>query len=114
DDPDIRDALTVTLRYEGYEVEGVGNGEEAMRQMRGGSLPDLILLDLMMPVMDGWQFRREQQRDPLLADIPVVVVTADGNAQPRAAAAGIHDYLRKPIDLEELLQIIKRHGLRSA
>jgi len=73
DTADTREALVMLLRGEGFEADGVENGLEALRQLRAGYDACLILLDLWMPVMDGWQFRFEQRRDPTLADIPVVV-----------------------------------------
>jgi CheY-like chemotaxis protein len=101
DEPDVRDGLAEALRSEGYAVRTAGNGEEALRELRGG-LVGLILLDLMMPVMDGWQFRQAQKRDPRLASIPVVVVTASG-ADFRDADA----VLRKPFDLADLVRVVR-------
>src|SRR5262245_11415139 len=92
DDNDIRDALTLILRDQGYQVDSASNGQEALDQLRRGSPANLIVLDLMMPVMDGWQFRHEQQRDPTLAGIPVVIVSADGSVQHKAASIGAIDY----------------------
>ena len=81
DDPDIRDSLREVLEDEGYEVACVGNGREALDHLKTASpRPCVILLDLMMPVMDGWQFRREQKQDADIADIPLVVITATGQA----------------------------------
>src|SRR5205814_8831977 len=78
DDPDIRDSLREVLEDEGYDVSCVGNGREALDHLKAASpRPCVILLDLMMPVMDGWQFRREQKKlEPELANIPLVVITA--------------------------------------
>src|SRR5262249_26330672 len=85
DDGDTRDGITPVLEGVGYKVESVTNGQEALDQLRTSTAPPcLILLDLMMPVMDGWQFRDEQQRDPFLSSIPVVVVSADGNVDQKA------------------------------
>src|SRR3982074_3818832 len=84
DDPDIRAALTQILSDDGYAVATAANGQEAIDHLRRTSPPALILLDLMMPVMDGWQFRSHQKQDPALKSIPVVIVTADGSAQNKA------------------------------
>src|SRR4051794_19279392 len=94
DDGDTRDAMTLVLEGVGYKVESVTNGQEALDQLRAAAPPPcLILLDLMMPVMDGWQFRDEQQRDNSLSTIPVIVVSADGNVDRKAAALGAAGYL---------------------
>ena len=106
DDQDIREALDGLLRMEGYDVVGCSNGLEALQQLRRGPQPDVILLDLMMPVMDGWQFRIEQKRDPSLAAIPVVALSAD--ATPKAAAIDAEAYLKKPVDYETLVETIER------
>jgi CheY-like chemotaxis protein len=108
DDGDIRDALTFILRDQGYQVDSASNGREALDHLRQGSRANLIVLDLMMPVMDGWQFRHEQQRDPALAGIPVVIVSADGSVQHKAASIGAIDYVRKPIDLDAFVGLVGR------
>src|SRR5262245_59582395 len=73
DDPDIREALAEILEDEGYATVLAGNGREALDHLAKSEMPALILLDLMMPIMDGWQFRDEQRRSPSYAAIPVVV-----------------------------------------
>jgi CheY-like chemotaxis protein len=72
-------------------------------------LPSVILLDLMMPVMDGWQFRTEQLRDPALAAIPVILISADGTVREKAAALSAAAFLRKPIDVEQLLALVRQY-----
>jgi len=101
DDPDIRDSLKEVLEDEGYTVNSVANGREALDYLRRSPRPCVILLDLMMPVMDGWQFRQEQIRDATLADIPVIVVSAAGRERLEKIHADA--YLSKPVDLDELL-----------
>ena len=108
DDGDIRDSLTQILREEGYAVTGVANGQEALDHLHRAGPSDLILLDLMMPVMDGWQFRIRQQEDPDLAAIPVVVLSADGNVRRKAEALGAQGALAKPFDLDSLLDAVTR------
>jgi CheY-like chemotaxis protein len=108
DDTATRDALTLILSAEGFAVVGAANGEEALGVLRSESPPDLILLDLMMPIMDGWQFRREQSVDPRLSAIPVVVLSADGNVQQKAASLRVAAYLQKPVDVDNLLEVIHR------
>jgi CheY-like chemotaxis protein len=109
DDADVREMLSQFFSIEGYEVATARNGQEALEQLRQGQLADLILLDLMMPVMDGWQFRMEQQRDPHLAPIPVVVLSAVYNARERAALLGAVDYMQKPVEFDKLIETAERH-----
>jgi CheY-like chemotaxis protein len=114
DDADIREALAVTLESCGYQVGTACHGREALDQLRHGWRADLIVLDLMMPVMDGWQFRREQQRDPRLAVIPVVIVSADGSVQQKATAIGAEGYIKKPVDPMTLLKTVEGQLLPAA
>lgn len=108
DDPDIRDSLREVLEDEGYDVATVGNGREALDYLKQASpRPCVILLDLMMPVMDGWQFRRQQVLDAQLADIPVIVVSAAG--KERMAGIDADGYLSKPVDLEQLLAQVNQY-----
>ncbi len=110
DDADVREMLGQFFAIEGYAVATAGNGREALEQLRRAEhLADLILLDLMMPVMDGWQFRLEQQRDPRLASIPVVVLSAVYNARERAALLGAVDYMQKPVEFDKLIETAERH-----
>jgi CheY-like chemotaxis protein len=109
DDFDIREALTQILEEEGYAVRGAANGREALDVASDGAIPKLILLDLMMPVMNGWQFRAEQLKDPRLASVPVLVISADPHVQPKAASLGVAGLLKKPISLDDLLQAVKTH-----
>ena len=109
DDSDIRESLVWLLEAEGYDVVGAANGLEAMERLRSAAAPPgVILLDLMMPVMNGWQFRSEQLRDPHFASIPVVVISADGSIQRKASAIDAVGYLRKPIEIDELLGYVDR------
>ena len=107
DDNDIREALVEILRAEGYRVCGAADGREGLERLRS-ERPMLVLLDLMMPVMNGWQFRREQQLDPDVADIPVVVISADVAAPLEGMRLGARAVMQKPIELRELLFIISR------
>jgi CheY-like chemotaxis protein len=109
DDVDVREMLSQFFSIEGYEVATARNGQDALEQLRKGQQADLILLDLMMPVMDGWQFRLEQQRDPKLASIPVVVLSAVYNARERAALLGAVDYMQKPVEFDKLIETAERY-----
>ncbi len=104
DDRAIREPLSVLLRGEGYRVSLAENGHEALRKLRTEPSPDIIVLDLRMPVMDGWEFRAIQQQDPVLGSIPVIAISADGSAQ--AVTMSADAYLRKPLDPSDLLQTI--------
>jgi signal transduction histidine kinase len=106
DDADIRDALDGLLSMEGFRVAGCSNGHEALEWLRTSPKPDLILLDLMMPVMDGWQFRVAQKDDPQFASIPVLALSADSTA--KAAAIDAEAYLKKPVDYDTLIETIDR------
>jgi CheY-like chemotaxis protein len=106
DDEDIRESIADALRECGYEVAVAINGRDALMKLRDGVRPSIILLDLMMPVMDGWQFRAQQTEDPGLADIPVIIISAAG-ANP-GVPEGTCAYLRKPFNLRDLLREIER------
>lgn len=106
DDKGIRDSIEELLQMEDYQVVTAGNGKEALDILNGGLRPGLILLDLMMPVMDGFAFRQAQRAIPELADIPIVVMSADGNVLSKKTAIGARDYIKKPLDIEDLLQRI--------
>lgn len=93
---------------EGYRVQMAANGVEALKVLESSDKPNLILLDLMMPVMDGFQFRERMNSNPDLANIPVIVMSADGNVTVKKARIGASDYLRKPIDIDVLLERIER------
>ncbi|HEY6879686.1 MAG TPA: response regulator [Polyangiales bacterium] len=111
DDDDIREALESLLSHAGYRVLPYGSAEVALRDMDGGRHPDLILLDLMMPGMNGWQFRVEQRKRPALSDIPVIALSAD--VSPYAAAIDADAYLKKPIDFDRLCVVIEQVILSS-
>ena len=101
DDADTREMLGKFLELEGYHVEVAINGRQALERLTEGLEASVIVLDLMMPVMDGWQFRREQARDASLASIPVIAMSASG--RERLERFDAQCYMTKPLDLEELL-----------
>jgi CheY-like chemotaxis protein len=105
DDAELRGAVAEALEQCGFRVATAGNGREGLDLLRQGKVPRLILLDLMMPVMNGWQFRRAQAQDPRLADIPVIVVTAAG-AREDIPAIDATAWLSKPVDFDRLLATI--------
>jgi CheY-like chemotaxis protein len=106
DDVDIRDTLADFLEDEGYTVGAAANGREALAYLREHLSTSVVLLDLMMPVMDGFKFRTEQKNDPELAVIPVVVMTARGPMEP--GAIDVQDIVPKPMKLATLLEAIRR------
>lgn len=108
DDLATREVLSMLLDAEGYTVQTATDGAAALQHLRQGEHPALILLDLMMPIMDGWQFRREQLRDPRLADIPVIVCSASARACPHLAELHALACLHKPIDPTELAGVVQR------
>jgi CheY-like chemotaxis protein len=105
DDHDTREMLGHFLELEGYEVEKAANGREALDALRAADDASVILLDLVMPVMDGWQFRAGQRQDESLARIPVVVLTAAG-ARDRMPPIDADAWLAKPVDLDVLLDTL--------
>ncbi|MEY4509519.1 MAG: hypothetical protein RLZZ450_1641 [Pseudomonadota bacterium] len=111
DDDDIREALESLLSHAGYRVLPYASAETALRDMESGRHPDLILLDLMMPGMNGWQFRVEQRKRPALTDIPVIALSAD--VSPYAAAIDANAYLKKPVDFDRLCTVIEQIILAS-
>jgi CheY-like chemotaxis protein len=106
DDVDIRESLVELLQAEGYVAVGAANGQEALGLLRSRRA-SVILLDLMMPVMDGFQFRREQLDDPALSQIPVVVVSAGGGCEQAALDMGVLGCVKKPLDVPRLLRMIR-------
>ena len=109
DDPDVRDAVADVLADEGYGVTGVGSGREALQHLQQHMRPSLILLDMMMPEMDGWLLRQELKKSPDLASIPIVILSAHGDVRDAALALGAVDYLRKPLSVDSLLEIAERY-----
>lgn len=108
DDVFIRNNLIEILQEEGYRAVGVENGQEALNYLRKiSALPALILLDLMMPVMNGPQFRAEQEKDSRIQKIPVVVVTAGGDAPQKAKQLKVQGWVKKPIEIEDLLKVVQ-------
>lgn len=111
DDRDIRAALGEVLEMEGFTVGEAGNGREALAYL-GRKIPNAILLDVMMPVMNGFEFREAQMSSPELASIPVIVMSADGKNQERHDLLRGASFVKKPPDLIELLRSV--HAITSA
>lgn len=109
DDPLICKTFMDLMQEEGYQVRTAANGAEALGLLRAGLRPSLIFLDLMMPVMDGVTFRAEQRKDPELASIPVVVVSAVGDIARQVEGMEVAAYLHKPVNLDSLFQLAERY-----
>jgi CheY-like chemotaxis protein len=110
DDRDIRESMIEFLESEGYQVGGASNGQEALDYLRKTSdLPNLILLDLMMPIKDGIAFRDEQRDDAVLGKVPVVIMSADAHLQDKKVRAGVNEFLKKPVDLDDLLKVVDQY-----
>ncbi|MBS1959850.1 MAG: response regulator [Bdellovibrionales bacterium] len=109
DDASIRDVMEEVLLSEGFDVDVAENGQDAIdRLQKALNLPDLILVDLMMPVKDGVGFLKDQQNIPRLKTIPSVIMTADGQIESKIRELGIKDFLKKPIDLDHFTNAVKR------
>ena len=109
DDEDAREAMVALLQMKGYRAVSAGNGREALDYLEEAPAPDLIILDLWMPVMDGWQFRSEQIKNPRLAHIPVIVVTALSDR----ADVDANEVIIKPVDVDRLLSTVDHYCRRG-
>jgi CheY-like chemotaxis protein len=109
DDPAARETLGMILEGEGYSTAGAANGVAALDYLQRSRLPCLILLDLVMPVMNGWKFREAQRYDPFLEFIPVVLLSGDAKALEHAESMRVAGCVTKPVDPQTLLEIVRSH-----
>jgi len=109
DDFATREMLSLVLAGDGYRVAMASHGIDALERLRGFEAPDLIILDLKMPKMDGCAFCEERHKSPRWATIPTIVVSGVSDAEEQAAALGALAYLQKPIDTVRLLELLHRH-----
>lgn len=109
DDREVRDMLRLALEQVGYLVEDAGDGAEALERLQEGLRPSLILLDLMMPIMTGWELWEAMNRDPELGDMPVVVLSAVERLEEATRALGGLEYVSKPISIRNLLLLVGRY-----
>jgi CheY-like chemotaxis protein len=107
DDQDVRESLSDALELEGYRVVCAEHGAAALRHLGTGARPCLILLDLMMPVMDGQTFRQAMLKDAAMATIPVVLITAAG--VPTAASVPADHVLHKPLKMDAVVDVVEHH-----
>lgn len=114
DDEDIRADLCAILRVKGFAVDDAANGREALAKLRAGARPCAIVLDLMMPVMNGWELRAAMRADPLLDPIPCIVVSGAGRIpEDEAATLAPAAVLVKPFELSELIALVSRYCARA-
>ena len=109
DDDTIRETLADILEYEGYTVSTAPNGSEALTYLQTNPAPHLILLDLMMPEMSGWEMRSQQLQEPKLAAIPVVILSGVHDLRQQATTLASAGYLPKPLDVNRLLATVRRY-----
>jgi CheY-like chemotaxis protein len=109
DDEDAREAMVAFLQMKGYRAIAAGNGKEALEYLENAAAPDLIILDLWMPVMNGWQFLSEQVKNPRIAKVPVVVVTALSDQTDVEA----NEIIIKPVDVDHLLTTVSHYCRRT-
>jgi CheY-like chemotaxis protein len=109
DEPDILEAMQLVLEGAGYEVLVAADGGKALDFLRNHADPCLILLDLMMPRMNGWQFLAAAQQEALLVATPVIVLSGGAFPREEVLALGVAEYLNKPLKIETLLSIIRKY-----
>ena len=109
DDTSIRELLVELLESESYEVYSAVNGLEGLKVLEAGNRPDLILIDLMMPIMDGYSFRTEQLKNSVWSKIPTIVMSAEANAKEKMKNFQITAFLSKPVELETILNTVARY-----
>jgi CheY-like chemotaxis protein len=116
DTDDTREAFAAILRGSGFTVVTAWSAEDALRQFREGFRPCIALLDLRMPGMDGWGLwrRMQEEADPTIARVPVVIVSGDIDQEERARAAGIREFLRKPVEPGKLVGVVEHYCERRA
>lgn len=109
DSLDLQYLLKEVIEAEGYQALCAANGKDAIDLLQVTPvIPSLILLDLMMPIMDGFEFRKLQLQDPKWAPIPVVVMTADSNPESKVGSLGAADVAKKPLSLDRVTGILKK------
>ena len=109
DDEDLRGAVEAALDLYGYPVVAMADARRALDYLRNSAAPGLILMDLLMPAMDARQFRELQRQDPRLAKIPLVILTGVGAARASALLDDATPVVRKPVSLDEILQVVRRY-----
>ena len=108
DEPVLSKIVAEGLEESGYEVSLAQNGQDAY-ELFSAIKPDICILDIMMPVKDGFQFKAEQEVDPLIQNIPVIIMSANGNMSAKKELGTVKEFLKKPIDLDALLETINKY-----
>lgn len=108
DDEDIRQILADILRSEGYDSAMAADGREALQYLERHPPPCTILLDLMMPVMDGWEFARAARANPKFAEIPIIIMSAHVSARQASTTLSAYAFLEKPLDMDRLLGLVEK------
>lgn len=106
DDNDIRESIVEMLKFEGYEVDSASNGKEALDKINEFSKPCLVLLDMMMPIMNGREFLDHVMKSADLAPIPIIVVSAVAD---KVNTLGARGYIKKPVDIDAVLKVVSQH-----
>jgi CheY-like chemotaxis protein len=115
DDAELRDALGGALEEEGYAVVLASNGRQALDRLKTLPLPNVILLDLLMPVMNGWEFCKHTKADPAVAGIPIVAMSGAVSRDPASPYfIDVNDFVKKPINLKDLLGKLPKYTAREA
>jgi CheY-like chemotaxis protein len=114
DDADLRDTLAEVLRYRGYRVAVASNGAEAKDYLAENQPPGVILLDLMMPVMDGWEFRNSLLADPVLSRIPIILLSGAGDLLQHARGLSAVACLAKPVKLKDVVTVVNAFAPSSS
>ncbi len=114
DDENIRDVLGMILRAKGHKVGEATDGVDALKYLRSRPLPELVLLDMMMPRLDGQAVVEAMRRDPMLATVPVVVLSGHQAAHEQAERLGVAGCLVKPVELSELLETVRQVNERAS
>jgi CheY-like chemotaxis protein len=112
DNEDLQELVRTILRSSGYPVVCADNGADALLRLRAGLLPSLILLDLYMPVLDGFEFRAEQLKDPSLAAIPTVVFSGGFDVRGEATRLKVDDYFQKPVHRAQIIEKVRKYVLQ--
>ena len=114
DQTESSDAVGLALEHEGVHVRVAHDGEEALTMLQRGFRPCVVVVDLMMPKMDGWEFRQRQLSNPQFSGIPVLIMSGYPNADKAAGTLGVRSVLKKPLSVPRLLSLLNRHCRRDA